>query len=84
MAVDTRDERASAVMMMLPFGRLLPHPNGGVSAADRAQTAYSYAGFLMTDTGSGMQLFGLGFGITLWGFPRFRRGAAIWHGGGGR
>ena len=84
MAVNTRDERASAIGILLPIGRLLPNPTGGVSAADRAQTVYSYAGLHTVDTGTGMTIFGLGLGLTLWGFPRFRRGAAIWHGGGGR
>lgn len=50
MAVNTRDERASTIHVMLPFGRLLPNPNGSVSAADRVQTAYGYAGFVAVDT----------------------------------
>jgi hypothetical protein len=54
MAVDTRDERFSLMGLFLPLGRVLPNPTGAISAADRMQFAYSYAGPAFTvDTGGG-------------------------------
>ena len=44
MALDNANKRASAVMTGLPWRVSLPFPNGSISAADRAQTAFEYAG----------------------------------------
>lgn len=42
--LDSRDKRGSSIGLALPFGRIFPNPNGGIAAADRAQSAYSYDG----------------------------------------
>lgn len=44
MSVDSRDKRFSLVSLSLPYGRVLPNPDGGFSTtADRAQLEYLYA-----------------------------------------
>lgn len=44
MAVDTRDKRMSLICLSLPFGRVLPDPDGGfTTSAERAQLNYLYA-----------------------------------------
>jgi hypothetical protein len=43
MALTTRDNRAAAVVTLLPFGRIFPNPDvGAEDAPDRQQTALSY------------------------------------------
>jgi hypothetical protein len=44
MALDTRDRRASALLVAVPMGRVLPLRDGLVSAEDFEQVAYSYRG----------------------------------------
>lgn len=44
MAVDTRNKRMGMIGLGLPFLRVLPDPDGGVSAADRLQLLYLYPG----------------------------------------
>lgn len=46
MAVDTRDERASAIHVGLPWRGLLPLADGAVSQADRQHAATMYCGIL--------------------------------------
>lgn len=40
--MNTANKRFSVVNICLPFGRLLPIPDGTVAAADRASFAYAY------------------------------------------
>lgn len=40
MALDSRDKRASANMVSLPFRGMWPVPNSGVDAEDRQQVAF--------------------------------------------
>lgn len=40
--MNTANKRFSVVNIGLPFGRLLPIPDGLIAAADRASFAYSY------------------------------------------
>lgn len=44
MAIDTRNRRASAVGVMLPFMGCLPLADGTIDADDRRQLAACYAG----------------------------------------
>ena len=44
MAIDTRNRRASAIGLGLAVTLVLPAPDGAVTAADRQQVAYAYAG----------------------------------------
>lgn len=44
MALDTRDKRASAVHVSLPWRGVLPAPDGSVGGADRQQSAFLYRG----------------------------------------
>lgn len=45
MAIDTRDKRASCLMLALPFGRVFPNPDGTLAAAaDRTHMSYLYRG----------------------------------------
>lgn len=45
MAVDTRNKRASAIAIGLPFGRSFPLADGSLAdAGDRQHIAYCYAG----------------------------------------
>ncbi len=46
MAVDTRNERCSAIGVGLPFRLVLPNADGTVNQADRQHVAYLYAGIL--------------------------------------
>lgn len=48
MAVDTRDERCSAISPGLPWRGLLPLADGAVSQADRQHAATMYCGILAT------------------------------------
>jgi hypothetical protein len=49
MPVNTRNERAAAINLLLGFGRVLPDPDAGAEdQADRQQTALSYPGILVT------------------------------------
>ena len=52
----TPNERAAAVAIFLPVGRVLPQPDGGVVEADRYQVAYSYPG--LADTAEAVGLSG--------------------------
>lgn len=45
MAIDTRDKRMSVLSLGLPYARVLPNPDGSLSAvADREQLEFSYRG----------------------------------------
>lgn len=44
MALDTRDKRASALLIGLGFGRVRAAPDGSLNAADRRQAALCYRG----------------------------------------
>jgi hypothetical protein len=44
MAIDTRDRRASCLMLGLPFGHVWPMPDGAITAADFEQESYLYRG----------------------------------------
>ena len=46
MAVDTRDKRASAFGLNLPYAALLPNPSGSdaATAGERQHIAFSYSG----------------------------------------
>lgn len=46
MAIDTRDRRSAAVQPGCPWRNMLPAPNAGLSAEDRAQTAGQYSGLV--------------------------------------
>lgn len=52
MAIDSRNKRGSAIGVN-PASPVLPNPDGGIGAGDRAQTAHIYSGlFAPSDTGS--------------------------------
>ncbi len=57
----TANKRASSINVCLPFGRVLPIPDGTIAAADRASTARSYyiAAAAASSTG-GLMLMGVG------------------------
>lgn len=45
MAIDSRDKRASCLLLALPFGRVFPNPNGTLAeAADRTHMSALYRG----------------------------------------
>lgn len=44
MAVDSRDKRASAILMGLPFGRVLWNPDASMGTADRLHAGLLYRG----------------------------------------
>jgi hypothetical protein len=45
MAIDTRDRRASCLMLALPFGRVFPTPDGTLAeGADRTHLSLLYRG----------------------------------------
>jgi len=46
--LDTREKRASAINVGLPWRGLLPLPDGTIGQADRQQLATLYAGILAT------------------------------------
>lgn len=46
MALDTRNKRAGAIGLGLPFGRVLPNPDGSFVAADRVHLLYLYPGIV--------------------------------------
>ena len=51
MALSTRNKRASAILVGLPFGRVYPHPDASItSLADRQQMCLSYAGVEAQDS----------------------------------
>lgn len=56
MPLDSRNKRASAVHVSLPWRGLLPLPDGTITAADRQQIAWHYSGIAATDapTGDGL------------------------------
>lgn len=51
--LDTRNKRASAIVLDLSIGRLWPDPDGAIGANDREQTAYVYEGISATPPPSG-------------------------------
>lgn len=44
MPIDSRDKRASSLLVGLPFGRVFPVPDGTITEADFEQEAYLYRG----------------------------------------
>ena len=44
MAIDTRNKRASAIAILLPWRWMLPAPDGTITSSDRQQVAGIYAG----------------------------------------
>ena len=44
MAVATRNDRFSLVLLALPFGRVFPNPDGLISDADRPHWVFLYRG----------------------------------------
>jgi hypothetical protein len=44
MSIDTRNKRASAILISLPWRGMQPNPDGTIGDADRAQSAYLYSG----------------------------------------
>jgi len=52
MAIDTRNKRASCLADGLESLSVAPDPNGAVSAADRLQLAWLYAGLALSDDDS--------------------------------
>jgi len=46
MAVDTRNKRAGAILVGIPWRGMLPLPDGAIDQADRQQTAFFYPGIL--------------------------------------
>lgn len=44
MAIDTRNERAAALLYALPFARVFDNPDNAFPAEDRSQTALSFPG----------------------------------------
>lgn len=44
MAIDTRNKRASSLMIGLPFGRVWPLPDGTITEADFEHESYLYSG----------------------------------------
>lgn len=53
MSVDTRDKRASAVHVSLPWRTALPLPDGTVDAADRPIVVHMYSGISAGGGGGG-------------------------------
>jgi hypothetical protein len=53
MAVDTRNKRASAINLMLPWRGQLPAPDGTIDELDRAHVAFLYAGIAIEELDSG-------------------------------
>lgn len=51
MAVDTRNKRFSMMMLALPFGRVLPNPDGGFAQGDYEQLLLGYAGVQFSGPG---------------------------------
>lgn len=75
MAIDTRNKRASAIALRLPFGRVRPMPDGSLaSAPDRRQLGASYAGdFLVIEVPPVIHLRGTnGYRVRLRGTNGFR------------
>lgn len=46
MALDTQDNRASALLVTLPWRGLLPQPDGALDQGDRQQVDTMYRGIL--------------------------------------
>jgi len=47
MAIDTRNKRASCLLLAMPFGRVFPSPDGSLATqSDRQFMARLYAGLL--------------------------------------
>lgn len=46
MPIDTRDKRASAVHVSLPWRGMLPAPDGAINQGDRQHAAFMYRGIL--------------------------------------
>ena len=44
MAIDTRNERAAALLFALPFGRVFDNPDNAFTTEDRSQAALSFPG----------------------------------------
>ena len=44
MAIDTRDRRASAAGVLLPFNNQPPLPDGGLTGDDKQHVGYAYRG----------------------------------------
>lgn len=44
MAVDTRDKRASVLLVALAFARIWPNPDGAITGTDRQHTSFCYRG----------------------------------------
>lgn len=53
MAIDTRDKRASAIHMMMPWRSELPEPSGTIGAVARVIMALLYSGFAGGGGGGG-------------------------------
>lgn len=53
MAIDTRNERAGAISIALPFSRVFDNPNNAWDQADRQQTSLTFPGILAASTAEG-------------------------------
>lgn len=53
MAIDTRNERASAMNVASPWRGLLPNPDATIDQADRQQSTFMYAGILASPQAAG-------------------------------
>jgi hypothetical protein len=65
MALDTRLKRSSAIGSGLSFLRVLPPPDSTISAADRRDLAYCYAGLAPAPPSTGVP-FAFAF-VSGWG-----------------
>jgi hypothetical protein len=50
MAIDTRDKRASILMLALTFSRVYPNPDGALTNEDRQHMGYVYRGISIAAT----------------------------------
>ena len=62
--MDTRNKRASAAMVGLPFRGVLPLPDGTISLLDRVFIAYMYVFGSETPSGGGTEGTGTLTGLT--------------------
>jgi hypothetical protein len=67
MAIDTRSKRASILGFCNPTNITLPFGTAGITAAERQQVAYSFAGLLADEpaigTGAGRNIMMMGIGL---------------------
>lgn len=56
MPIDTRNERAGALNVALPFGRVFDNPDNAFNQADRQQSTYAFPGILAASSAPGQPI----------------------------